>query len=166
MKRIKVMNKGGRPPMFFSELAAGADLYGEHVLKMFIDQTEVDASDYLHYGEDMVSIQIPAHARVVLGTKLHFELPKDTYLQIVPKSGVSLKSGLMLSNSPGTIDADYRGEVGIILTNTNGISIMHELGTRVAQAILRNKEDAVYVEVENLSDTERDAGGYGSSGVK
>lgn len=104
--------------------------------------------------------------RKLLPTGLFMELPAGYEAQIRPRSGLALKRGLTVLNSPGTIDADYRGEIGIILINLSQEPQTIESGERIAQMVIARHEQPEVVEVEALSDTERGAGGFGHSGVK
>ena len=104
--------------------------------------------------------------RKLLPTGLSMELPAGYEAQIRPRSGLALKRGLTVLNSPGTIDADYRGEIGIILINLSQEPQTIESGERIAQMVIARHEQPEVVEVETLSDTERGAGGFGHSGVK
>lgn len=104
--------------------------------------------------------------RKLLPTGLFMELPAGYEAQIRPRSGLALKRGLTVLNSPGTIDADYRGEIGIILINLSQEPQTIESGERIAQMVIARHEQPEVVEVETLSDTERGAGGFGHSGVK
>ena len=104
--------------------------------------------------------------RKLLPTGLYLELPEGYEAQIRPRSGLALKRGLTVLNSPGTIDADYRGEIGIILINLSNEPQTIESGERVCQMVIARHEQPEVVEAESLSETERGAGGFGHSGVK
>jgi len=99
-------------------------------------------------------------------TGLFIELPIGTEAQVRPRSGLAAKKGITVLNAPGTIDADYRGEVGVILVNLSNEPFTIENGERIAQMVIAQHEQAVWKEVIELSDTERGAGGFGSTGVK
>ncbi len=86
--------------------------------------------------------------------------------QVRPRSGLALKQGITVLNTPGTIDADYRGEVGVILINLSAEEFIIEDGERIAQMVITKHEQAQWVEVESLENSERGAGGFGSTGVK
>lgn len=102
---------------------------------------------------------------VLVGTGLSFEIPLGFELQVRPRSGMSLKTKLRVSNSPGTIDSDYRGEVKIIIDNIGHSPYTVEIGDRIAQGVIAQAFQTVFEEVTELTDTERGAGGFGSSGV-
>ncbi len=104
--------------------------------------------------------------RALIPTGLFMELPIGYEAQVRPRSGLALKKGITCLNSPGTIDADYRGEVGVILANLSKETFVVENGERIAQMVIAKHERAEWVAVEELSTTERGAGGFGSTGVK
>lgn len=104
--------------------------------------------------------------RMLIPTGLFIELPIGYEAQVRPRSGLALKKGITCLNSPGTIDADYRGEVGVILANLSKEPFTVENGERIAQMVIAKHERAELVEVAELSITERGAGGFGSTGVK
>lgn len=143
--KIKVINKSNNPlPRYESAQAAGMDIRC--------------------YLQEPVTLQ-PLE-RKLLPTGLYLELPEGYEAQIRPRSGLALKRGLTVLNSPGTIDADYRGEVGVILINLSGEAQKIESGERICQMVIARHEQPEVVEVESLSETERGAGGFGHSGVK
>lgn len=142
---IKIINKSNNPlPRYESKQAAGMDI------RCFLQET--------------VTLQ-PLERRL-LPTGLFIELPEGYEAQIRPRSGLALKRGLTVLNTPGTIDADYRGEIGVILINLSGEPQTIESGERICQMIIARHEQPTIVEVETLSDTERGTGGFGHSGVK
>lgn len=104
--------------------------------------------------------------RTIVKTGLFIELPIGYEAQIRPRSGLAIKKGITLVNTPGTIDADYRGEIGIILINLSNEDFTIENGERIAQMVIAKHERALWVEVDELSETERGAGGFGSTGTK
>ena len=112
------------------------------------------------------SITLKPLARTLVKTGLFIELPKGYEAQVRPRSGLAYKKGITVLNSPGTIDADYRGEIGVILVNLSAEEFVIENGERVAQLVIAKHEQAQWVEVENLDETDRGAGGFGSTGVK
>ncbi len=142
---IRFINKSNNPlPRYESQEAAGMDIRC--------------------YLAEPVTLQ-PLE-RKLLPTGLVMELPAGYEAQIRPRSGLALKRGLTVLNSPGTIDADYRGEIGIILINLSEEPQTIESGERIAQMVIARHEQPGIAEVETLSDTERGAGGFGHSGVK
>lgn len=104
--------------------------------------------------------------RVLVPTGLFIELPVGCEAQIRPRSGLAAKHGLTVLNSPGTIDSDYRGEVKVILVNLSNENFTIQDGDRIAQMVIAKHEQAEWLEVEQLLETERGAGGFGSTGKK
>jgi dUTP pyrophosphatase len=110
-------------------------------------------------------VTIKPGARALIPTGFAIALPPGFELQIRPRSGLALNHGIVLPNSPGTIDEDYRGEVGIIILNANDEPFTVTRGMRIAQGVLAPVFRAVFTEVETLDDTARGAGGFGSTGT-
>ena len=104
--------------------------------------------------------------RAMIPTGLFIELPVGYEAQVRPRSGLAAKHGITVLNTPGTIDADYRGEIKVILINLSSEAFEIQHGERIAQMVIAKHETVQWEEVEVLSDTERGAGGFGSSGVK
>jgi len=104
--------------------------------------------------------------RTIIKTGLFIELPVGYEAQVRPRSGLAFKKGITVLNSPGTIDADYRGEVGVILVNLSSEDFLIEDGERIAQMVIAKHEQANWIEVEILEETERGDGGFGSTGIK
>ncbi|MFT5619026.1 MAG: dUTP pyrophosphatase [Arenicella sp.] len=141
--KIKIINKSGHPlPAYATELSAGMDLRA--VLE-----------------EDVVLTSLE---RKLIPTGLFIELPASYEAQIRPRSGLAYKHGLTVLNSPGTVDADYRGEIRVLLVNLSKEPFTVKNGERIAQMIIAKHEQINWEEVEVLSETERGAGGYGSTG--
>lgn len=103
--------------------------------------------------------------RSIVGTGLFIELPVGIEAQVRPRSGLAAKKGITVLNAPGTIDADYRGEIGVILVNLSDEEFVINNGERIAQLVIAKHERAVWTEVDILSDTDRGEGGFGSTGV-
>ncbi|MDY5125782.1 MAG: dUTP diphosphatase [Prevotella sp.] len=145
MIEIKVINKGHHPlPQYATVQSAGMDLRAN------IDE----------------QIVIQPMQRLLIGTGLHIALPKGYEAQIRPRSGLALKHGITVLNSPGTIDADYRGEIGVLLINLSDKDFVINDGERIAQMVIARHEQAQFALVEALDETERGEGGYGHTGVK
>ena len=145
MIEIKVINKGHHPlPQYATEQSAGMDLRAN------IDEQIVKQPKQ----------------RLLIGTGLHIALPKGYEAQIRPRSGLALKHGITVLNSPGTIDADYRGEIGVLLINLSDKDFVINDGERIAQMVIARHEQAQFALVEALDETERGEGGYGHTGVK
>ncbi|WP_435412489.1 dUTP diphosphatase [Psychroserpens mesophilus] len=104
--------------------------------------------------------------RSIVGTGLFIELPVGIEAQVRPRSGLAAKKGITVLNAPGTIDADYRGEIGVILVNLSSEDFVINNGERIAQLVIAKHERAEWKEVDELSETDRGEGGFGSTGVK
>lgn len=104
--------------------------------------------------------------RSIVGTGLFIELPVGIEAQVRPRSGLAAKKGITVLNAPGTIDADYRGEIGVILVNLSSEDFVINNGERIAQLVIAKHERAEWNEVDELSETDRGEGGFGSTGVK
>ncbi len=112
------------------------------------------------------SVTLKPLERTIVKTGLFIELPVGYEAQVRPRSGLAAKKGITVLNAPGTIDADYRGEIGVILVNLSNDDFTVENGERVAQMVIAKHERAEWVEVTELSETSRGEGGFGSTGVK
>ncbi len=112
------------------------------------------------------SITLKPLERALVKTGIFLEIPVGYEAQVRPRSGLAFKNGVTVLNSPGTIDADYRGEVGVILINLSNEHFLINNGERIAQLVFAKVEQAQWTEVEILSDTARGEGGFGSTGVK
>lgn len=111
-------------------------------------------------------ITIGSLERAIVPTGIFMELPVGVEAQVRPRSGLAAKKGITVLNAPGTIDADYRGEVGVILVNLSNESFVIENGERIAQMVIAKHEQGQWEEVVELSSTDRGEGGFGSTGVK
>jgi dUTP pyrophosphatase len=111
-------------------------------------------------------ITLKSLERTIVKTGLFIELPLGFEAQVRPRSGLAAKKGITVLNSPGTVDADYRGEIGVILVNLSTEDFVIENGERIAQLIIAKHERAEWLEVQELSETSRGEGGFGSTGVK
>lgn len=142
--KIKVINRSKHPlPAYATPLSAGMDI-----------RANID---------NAITLQ-PLERRLV-PTGLFLELPQGYEAQIRPRSGLAIKKGITVLNSPGTIDADYRGEVGVILINLSQEPYVIEDGERICQMVIAKHEQPTWEEVEILGETERGAGGFGHTGV-
>ena len=141
--KIKIINKSKNVlPQYATELSAGVDL------RCSIEEP----------------LTLQPLERKLVPTGLYIELPKGFEAQIRPRSGLALKRGLTVLNTPGTIDSDYRGEIGVILINLSSEAQTIEPGERICQMVIARHEQVEFEEVEVLSETERGAGGFGHSG--
>lgn len=112
------------------------------------------------------AIQLQPLERTIVKTGLFIELPIGFEAQVRPRSGLAAKNGVTVLNAPGTVDADYRGEIGVILVNLSNTMFTIQNGERIAQLVIAKHERAEWLEVETLSETSRGEGGFGSTGVK
>ncbi len=142
---IEIINKSKHPlPQYETPLSAGVDLRANL--------------------EDPITLK-PLE-RALIKTGLFIALPEGYEAQVRPRSGLAYKKGISVLNSPGTIDADYRGEIGVILVNLSNEEFIVADGERIAQMVVAKCEQANFAEVTVLDETERGAGGFGSTGVK
>ena len=116
-------------------------------------------------GRSIEELTLEPGARALVHTGLVFQLPPDAEAQVRPRSGLALKHGVTVLNSPGTIDAGYRGEVGVILVNLGQQPFRIEKGMKIAQVVVSRVEQAEIVEVQETDETDRGSGGFGSTGV-
>lgn len=145
MVKIEVINKGRQPlPAYATAQSAGMDLRAN------IPE----------------SITLQPLERRLIPTGLHIALPQGYEAQVRPRSGLALKHGITVLNSPGTIDSDYRGELMVLLINLSQAPFTVNDGERIAQLVIARHEQAVLTAVEVLDETERGAGGYGHTGVE
>ncbi|NVN17022.1 dUTP diphosphatase [Muricauda sp. HICW] len=143
--KIKIINKSGHKLPHYETLAsAGMDL-----------RADLEAP-----------ITLKPLERAIVPTGLYMELPVGFEAQVRPRSGLAAKKGITVLNAPGTIDADYRGNVGVILVNLSNEDFTVENGERIAQMVIAKHERAEWEEVEALSETDRGEGGFGSTGTK
>lgn len=143
--QIKIVNKSGfKSPAYATEMSAGMDLRACITEPVTIDSLE----------------------RAIVPTGLYIELPKGFEAQIRPRSGLAAKSGISVANSPGTIDADYRGEIKVILVNLSKEKFIINSGDRIAQMVVAKHEHIEWAEVQVIGESERGEGGFGSTGTK
>ena len=142
--RVKVINKSKHPlPQYETIASAGMDVRAN------IDEP----------------ISLAPLERLLVKTGLFVEIPLGYEIQVRPRSGLAFKKGITVLNSPGTIDADYRGEIGVLLVNLSSEPFVIEDGERIAQLVLASHEQAGWQEVEILEDSDRGQGGFGSTGT-
>ena len=143
--KIKIVNRGHQPlPAYATAQSAGMDLRA-------------------NISEPVV---LRPMERKLIPTGLFIALPPGYEAQVRPRSGLALKRGITVLNAPGTIDADYRGEVGVLLINLSAEDFVVNDGERIAQMVIARHENGEFIEVEALDETERGAGGYGHTGVR
>ena len=143
--KINIVNKSNNPlPGYSTDHSAGMDL-----------RANLSESKMLKPLE-----------RALILTGLYIELPVGYEAQIRPRSGLALKKGISVLSTPGTIDADYRGEIGVILINISNEKVTIENGERICQMVIAKHEQAELIRVDVLNETDRGAGGFGSTGIK
>jgi dUTP pyrophosphatase len=143
--QIKIINKSGHAlPNYETLASAGMDLRANITTPIILKPLD----------------------RTIVPTGLFIELPIGYEAQVRPRSGLAAKKGVTVLNSPGTIDADYRGEIGVILVNLSQEDFVIENGERIAQLVIAKHERAAWIAVEALTETSRGEGGFGSTGVK
>ena len=141
--RVKIINKSNNQlPAYETASSAGMDL------RAFVD----------------ADVVLKPFERKLIPTGLYIELPDGYEAQIRPRSGLAIKSGITVLNSPGTIDADYRGEIKVILINMSNTDFTIKSGDRICQMVIAKHEKVEFVEVEEINETERGAGGFGHTG--
>lgn len=156
--KIKKLYTDVVEPFYATEGSAGFDIIA-HNFKILYSSQYI-ASDLCNKRE----LLITPHSRILIGSGFAIEIPKGKELQIRPRSGLALKTGLTIINSPGTLDSDYRGELMVTLINTSAFAVEIKLGERIAQAVLADYWMCTFDIVEELSSTERGTGGMGSTG--
>ncbi|HJN54144.1 MAG TPA: dUTP diphosphatase, partial [Flavobacteriaceae bacterium] len=143
--KIKIINRSNQSlPKYETDNSAGMDI------KAFINN----------------NITLKPLERTVISTGLYLSLPKGYEAQIRPRSGLAIKKGITVLNSPGTIDSDYRGEIGVILINLSNAIFTVKSGDRIAQLIIAKHESISWAEVEQLEDSSRGSAGFGSTGIE
>lgn len=143
--KVKIKNIGNFPlPSYQTIWSAGADLHAN-----------IDAT-----------IELKPFQRILVPTGLFIELPEGHEAQIRPRSGLALKNGVTVLNAPGTIDADYRGEIKVLLINLSEVIFTLKPGDRIAQMVISECKQAEWLPVEVLNETERGEGGYGHTGTR
>lgn len=143
--QIKIINKSNHPlPSYETIASAGMDLRANLSKPKVLKPLE----------------------RSIVGTGLFIELPIGFEAQVRPRSGLAAKKGITVLNAPGTVDADYRGEIGVILVNLSHDNFVIENGERIAQLVISKHERAEWIDVKELSETSRGEGGFGSTGTK
>lgn len=145
MIKIKLLNKGNQEaPAYATPQSAGMDLRANIEKPITINPME----------------------RVLIGTGLYIALPIGYEAQVRPRSGLALKHGITVLNTPGTIDADYRGEIKVLLVNLSKDPFTVNVGERIAQMVIARHEQGEFIVVDELDETERGEGGYGHTGTK
>ena len=142
---IKIINKSKHnTPKYSTSASAGMDLRADLDSQIILEPLQ----------------------RILVSTGIYLELPIGFEAQIRPRSGLAYKNGITVLNSPGTIDADYRGEIKVLLVNLSSKEFIIQDGERIAQMVISRHEQANWLEVDSLDDTDRGSGGFGSTGIK
>ena len=166
METVKVINLSNNPlPKYETKGAAGMDLRAD--FSRITPENPVifkAGSGYFDFEKKM--LRIDPMARVLIPTGLKVALPENIEMQIRPRSGMALKKGLTVINTPGTVDEDYRGEVGVPIINLNPEPVWIEAGERICQAVFNEITRVTWEEVDILDETERGEGGFNSTGSK
>ncbi|MEM7367204.1 MAG: dUTP diphosphatase [Bacteroidota bacterium] len=145
MLSVKIINTSPHPlPKYATVASAGVDLYANNTEPIRLESLE----------------------RAMVPTGIFIELPVGYEAQVRPRSGLAVRHGISLVNTPGTIDADYRGEIHAVLVNLSNDPFVIQAGERIAQMVISKHEQVEWLEVEELSDTERGSGGFGHTGTK
>lgn len=143
--QVSIVNNSKHPlPTYATSLSAGMDI-----------RANLDAP-----------VVLAPHDRKLIPTGLYIQLPPGYEAQIRPRSGLALKKGVTILNTPGTIDADYRGEIGIIVINASSENVYIEDGERICQMVISKHETIIWNQVHTLDNTDRGSGGFGHSGLK
>lgn len=143
--KVKIINRSGNPlPEYATALAAGMDVRADNAEPIVLRPLE----------------------RALVPTGLYLEIPAGYEIQVRPRSGLAIKKGVTVLNSPGTVDADYRGELRVILVNLSNEDFVIERGERIAQIVLAAHGRIEWEEVERLEESARGEGGFGSTGIK
>lgn len=145
MLTVKIINTSSNPlPKYATPASAGVDLYANHAEPITLNSLE----------------------RAMIPTGIFIELPVGYEAQVRPRSGLAARHGISMVNTPGTIDADYRGEVHVILVNLSNDPFIVQPGERIAQMVISKHEQVQWQEVDSLSETKRGSGGFGHTGTK
>ena len=168
--KVKVINKSNNVlPSYETKDAAGMDIRADfsrvtpdNPIKGFGDAEIIWSGE----GHSVPMLRLAPRARAIVPSGLFVAIPSGWQISLRPRSGLAIKKGLSLINTPSTIDADYRGEVGILVVNNGLADVYIEDGERICQAILEPVHHIEWEEVSSLDETDRGTGGYGSTGSK
>lgn len=162
--KVNVLNNSINPlPKYADNGSSGADVYAdvEHVNKKFLFDGAI-----LSYGNEGPIIVIPPMGRALIPSGLHVDIPEGYEIQVRGRSGLALKQGIQITNGIGTIDASYKGDIGVILTNSGSEDFIIHQGDRIAQLVLMPVTKIEWNLVDSLEESERGEGGFGHSGIK
>lgn len=166
--QVKVINiSKNNLPRYETKLSAGMDVRADFSRVTMENPIKMRGGGkiVMHKGGKSL-VQLDPGSRALIPTGLRVDIPEGYEIQVRPRSGLALKAGLTVLNTPGTIDADYRGEIGIIIINLGMDAVCIEDGERIAQIVLNKVEQIEWFEVEELTATERGEGGFNSTGVR
>jgi dUTP pyrophosphatase len=165
------VEKGAELPKYGSELASGMDVTAFKILKVFRGDREIDPENLLKVQQGFNErgyIKLRSLERILFGTGLKASIPSDSEIQVRSRSGVALKRGLSVLNSPGTVDADYTGEIGVIIYNSTPFLNQIDRGERIAQLVVSKVErpqiEQIYEDLKTVHN--RGGDGFGSTGTK
>lgn len=163
MARVKVVNYSNNPlPEYADSGCSGCDIRA--ALDLVSLKFLYDGAKLID-GKEGLKLLLPPCSRALIPSGLHVAIPEGYEIQVRARSGLALKHGVMVTNGIGTIDASYRGDVGVILTNTGSEDFVVNDGDRIAQLVLQQVPKIEWVPVETLDETDRGEGGFGHTGV-
>ena len=148
-------------PKYATQGSSGFDLQAIHILKYFNASNEEIPVENINTDN---TIHLLPNARVLVGTGLFADIPDGYEIQVRSRSGLTLKQGLVVANGIGTIDSSYKGEIGVILTNTSNSKVSFDIMDRIAQGVLVKVEKATFFQRDLLTPSDREGNGYGSTG--
>ena len=168
--KVAIINKStNQLPQYETPASAGMDIRADFSRVSIDNPIKVwGESEIIFAGEahSKTLLRLEPGARALIPTGIFTDIPAGYEVQLRPRSGLAIKKGISVLNTPGTIDADYRGEVCVILVNLSSEDFVVEDGERIAQMVIARHEQAEWQEVEVLDETERGAGGFGHTGKK
>ena len=151
-------------PRFATSGSAGFDLRAMRIMALYQGDRKINLAEKMNRSIEQGLVTLRPGERALFGTGLAFSIPKGYEMQIRDKSGISLKRGLKVFNAPGTIDSDYTGEVGVIIYNSTTFLAEINIGEYIAQGVITNYYVPIFVSSNDLQETERGSGGFGSTG--
>lgn len=161
--KIKVINNSNNSlPEYADNGSSGCDI--KAALNLVNPKFLYDGAKLIN-GKEGLKLLLPPCSRALIPSGLHVAIPEGYEIQVRPRSGLALKQGVQLTNSPGTIDASYRGDVGVIITNSGSEDFIVNDGDRIAQLILQQVPKIEWIQVETLDETDRGEGGFGHTGI-
>lgn len=159
--KLKKEFKDAIIPTYATEGSAGCDLY-VHNFKLYYETGNSSPEKFVPASQ-VEKISMYPDSRLLVGTGISLAIPRGFMMEIRPRSGNAIKQGLTVLNSPGTIDSDYRGEIGIVLYNSSKDIVIINRGDKIAQGVIVKHKVALFIEVEELDNTLRGRGGFGST---